>query len=415
MPTQKILTLFPALGHRPFACFISGQMISLLGQWMKRLAMSWLVFRLTDSAFLLGIVEFVSLAPILFLGLAAGAWLEHHDTRKALIFTQVASMALGAVLTFITYSGLATYPLLVFISLILGIVGALDMTARQTSVSLLVTDPDAVKSAIALNSMAFNISKLLGPSIAGVVVYFWGEGICFLISTLAYIPITYMLAFQIRMREPDVHPARQGMLRDMAEGIRHVRGVFFMRRIFLLHGPFCMFALSYTVLFPMFSTSVLGGGSQTLGWLLGAIGAGAFIGGFIVSAVIALERIPRYVAKTVFLTAGALLVFSFSETLWLSLAAAFCMGFGITSTNISINTLLQTTSTDDWRSRIMGLYVMCTGGIGPVGGLACGALADMTGAPLAMLFCSAAIVVCVFFFSKDLARMDDSLRQILHP
>ena len=412
---QRLLDIFPALRHRAFACFIMGQLISLLGQWMKRLAMSWLVFRLTSSAFLLGIVEFVSLAPILFLGLAAGAWLERHDTRKALIVTQVIAMALAGLLTFITYTGLVSYPLLVLISLILGLAGAFDMTARQTSVSLMVTDPEAVKSAVALNSMTFNICKLVGPSIAGIVVYVWGESVCFFIATVAYIPIIYMLIFQIRMRERESGHERQGLLEDMAAGLSHVRETFFMRRIFQLLAPFCLLAMCYTVLFPMFSTAVLSGGSQTLGWLLAAVGAGAFVGGFYVSAAITLEAIPRYIAKTALLTTAAMMLFSFSNWLCLSLAAAFCMGFGITSTNISINTLLQTTSTDDCRARVLGLYVMCTAGLSPVGGLASGALADIAGAPVTMFICAAVLLVCISFFRRDLPRIDRNLLTVLHP
>ncbi|HJD97874.1 MFS transporter [Mailhella massiliensis] len=410
---RRIYQLFPALAHRAFFYFIIGQTISMLGQWMQRLAMSWLVFRLTGSAFLLGIVEFVSLAPILVLGLMAGAWLERHDLRKALIVTQVLCMLEAALLTFAAFTGMATYPLLVALSLALGVITSFDMTARQSSVSLMVTDTAAVKSAVALNSMAFNISKLVGPSIAGLAIYAWGEGICFFISALTYLPIIYMLLFQVRLREREQKPAGQGILRDMVEGIRHVQEEFFLRHIFQLLAAACFFGLCYSVLFPMFSTDILGGGSQTLGWLFGAVGAGAFLGGVVVSVFIVLRRIPALIARTSALTAASLMVFSFSENLWLSLAAAFFLGFAITTTNISVNTLCQTTATDDCRSRVMSLYVMCVSGLGPVGGLLFGALADLIGAPHTMLFCALAICVFIALFLREIKPIHHSLVQAL--
>ncbi len=406
---RRIYQLFPALEHRAFFYFITGQTISMLGLWMQRLAMSWLVFRLTNSAFLLSIVEFVSLAPILVLGLMAGAWLERHDLRKALIATQILCMVEAAMLTFATYAGLATYPLLVVLSLLLGVISAFDMTARQSSVSLMVTDAHAVKSAIALNSMAFNICKLVGPSVAGFVIYFWGEGICFLVSTVTYLPIIYMLTFQVRLRERRAAPARKSLMDDILEGVRHVRGEFFLNHIFQLLLAFCFFGLSYSVLFPMFSTNILGGGSQTLGWLYGAVGAGAFFGGAVVSVYIVIRRIPAMLTRTVALTIAAIVVFALSRNVWLSLVAAFFIGFGITTTNISINTLCQTTSSDDCRSRVISLYIMCTAGVGPVGGLVFGAMADILGGPWTLLFGAAMLFVFFVLFVRQLRPIHHSL------
>ncbi len=410
---RRIYQLFPALAHRAFFCFIIGQTISMLGLWMQRLAMSWLVFRLTKSAFLLSIVEFVSLAPILIFGLMAGAWLERHDLRKALITTQALCMVEAALLTFVTFTEAVNYPLLVALSLGLGIIGSFDMTARQSSVSLMVSDPSAVKSAIALNSMAFNISKLVGPSIAGLVIYLWGEGVCFLISSITYLPIIYMLAFQVRLRERVASHGKKSIVGDIVEGIRHVQSEFFLNHIFRLLAVFCLFGLCYSVLFPMFSTAILGGGSQTLGWLFGAVGAGAFVGGMVVSVYLPLRRTPVFIARVTSVTAVALIAFSFSETLWISLVAAFFIGFGITANNISINTLCQTTSSDDCRSRVISLYIMCTAGLGPVGGLAFGALADVIGAPRTMLFCALVICAAIVMFTRHLRAIHHSLTQTL--
>lgn len=410
---KSICQLFPALAHRAFLCFITGQTISMLGQWMQRLAMSWLVFRLTGSAFLLSIVEFMNLAPILVLGLMAGAWLERHDLRKALAATQALCMIESALLTFVTFTGIVNYPLLVALSLILGVITSFDMTARQSSVSLMVSDPAAVKSAVALNSMAFNMSKLIGPSIAGLVIYLWGEGVCFLISTFSYLPIIYMLLFQVRLRERVAPTEKKSMFGDIVEGLRHVQSEFFLNHIFRLLAVFCTFGLCYSVLFPMFSTGILNGNSQTLGWLFGAVGAGAFVGGVVVSVHVVLRHVPAFLLRTTTITALALIVFSFSSHLLLSLAAAFFIGFGITSTNISVNTLCQTTTSDDCRSRVLSLYIMCTAGFGPVGGLAFGALADFIGAPHTMLLCALVIALAILLFLRHFRAIHHSLAQTL--
>ena len=409
MLKERIYKHFPALKYPAFACFISGQAISLVGQWMKRLAMSWLVFRLTDSAFLLGVVEFLSLAPILFLGLFAGAWLERHDLRKALVTTQILCMSVGALLTWVSFTDQATFPLLAGLSLLLGIVSAFDMTARQSSVSLMVGDPHAVKSAVALNSMAFNISKLLGPSLAGFMVWLWGESICFLLSTLAYLPIICFLAFRIRFRERVQKPRRQGLLKDMGEGLSYVRNTFYVNRMLRLFFVFGLLAPCYVVLFPTFSTYVLDGGSRTLGWLLGAVGAGAFFGGIAVSMFIFVKSIPVSVSRSALFTAASLAVFALSPWMWLSLPSAFCIGFGITTTAISVNTLLQTTTADSHRSRLLSIYVMCTAGAGPVGGLIFGALGDVVGAPAAMLCASIILIAAILFYLRELSAVRRSL------
>lgn len=411
---QRLFKLFPALASPTYACFITGQVISMLGQWMKRLALSWMVFRLTESAFLLAVVEFLSLSPILFLGLFAGAWLERHDLRKALVTTQILCMGVGALLTVFTFAGRITYPLLAALSLLLGIVGAFDMTARQSAVSLMVDDHTAVKSAVALNSMAFNISKLAGPSLAGFMVWLWGEGICFLLSTLAYLPIIGMLIFRIRLRERTSSPKGQSLLKDMAEGLAYVRDTFYLNRMFRLFLMFCLLAPCYVVLFPTFSTQILNGGARTLGWLLGAVGAGAFLGGVTVSALSTVRGIPVSLLRSTALTAAALLIFAFSEQLWLSLAAAFFIGLGISITGISVNTLCQTTTADDMRSRVISLYVMCVAGSAPIGGLVGGALADHIDAPPAMIVCTAVLLISVVLYLRDLPRIRSSLLQRLN-
>ncbi len=410
---RNIYQLFPALAHRSFFYFIIGQTISMLGLWMQRLAMSWLVFRLTGSAFLLSIVEFVSLAPVLVLGLMAGAFLERHELRRSLITTQALCMAEAVLLTFVTFTGIVNYPLLVLLSLGLGIITPFDMTARQSSVSLMVSDQNAVKSAVALNSMAFNISKLVGPSIAGFVIYLWGEGICFLVSALAYLPILFLLAFRVRLRERVLSPHGKNMLGDIIEGLRHVQKEFFLNHIFRLLAVFNLVCMCYSVLFPMFATAVLGGNSQTLGWLFGAVGGGAFVGGIFVSVSLALRRVPLMLVRTTAITALGLIVFSLSENLWLSLAAAFCVGFGITTANICVNTLCQVTSSDDWRSRVLSLYIMCTTGLGPVGELAAGAVADMAGAPASMIACALVICAALVMFLRHFKAIHHSLSQAL--
>ena len=407
--------LFPALGHSTFRWFITSQLCSLLGYWMKRLAVSWLVYRLTGSAFLLGVVEFLALTPILFLGLFAGTWLEHHDLRKTLAVTQLLFMVEAALLTLLTFTGLINFPLLAGLSLFLGIVTAFEMIARQTSISLMLDEPSAVKSAVALNSMAFNISKLVGPSIAGVIVYLWGEKICFLIAALSYIPIVYVLFFRLRLRERVSIPATGSMIEEVKDGLVYVRDTFFMRRIFQILAMFCLMSLCYSVLFPMFSTQVLEGGSQTLGWLFAAVGAGAFTGGIVVSAFLSIRFVPILVSVTCLISSMAMLTFSLSQLLYVSLGAAYLLGLNINVTNISINTLLQTVAPEERRGRIMGLFLMCNTGLSPLGGLAFGALGDWLGAPVTMGTAAVILGISMLLYTRDLPLIRKSLDNVILP
>ncbi|MCQ2444570.1 MAG: MFS transporter [Mailhella sp.] len=413
---SRLLRMFPALEYRNFRFFIIGQTISTLGQWMKRLALSWLVFRLTDSAFLLGIIEFVSIAPVLFLGLFAGTWLERHDLRKSYACAEMICMALSAVFSFVTLTDTATYPLLVALSLVFGLVTVFDMTARQTAVSVMVDDRSAIKSAIALNSMQFNMSKLVGPAVAGMLVYAFGEGICFLISTVTYLPLIYFLVFRMRFREAS-RPARKsaGMLEGMAEGIRYVKSRFYLRRCMQILFCFCVLSLSYTVLLPMFAANVLNGGSRTLGLLLGAVGIGAFLGGVVVSASYSLEKIPRNVFITSALTAAGMILFSMSDSMALSLPAVALIGFGVIATTIGINTLCQSTADESHRSRVVGIYIMLNMGIGPFGGLFFGGMADLIGAPATMTVSAACLLGIILYFLRDLGRISADLNSILMP
>lgn len=411
---RGLLEMFPALGYRNFQFFIIGQTISTLGQWMKRLALSWLVFRLTQSAFLLGVIEFVSISPVLFLGLFAGTWLERHDLRLSYAGFEILCMLISALLAAVTITETATYPLLVAITSVFGIITVFDMTARQTSVSIMVDDKSAIKSAIALNSMQFNMSKLVGPAIGGALVYAFGEGICFLIATASYLPIIYFLLFKMRFREREKYAKKkEGMLAGMAEGIRYVKSQFYMKRCMQILFCFCVLSLSYTVLLPMFAANVLNGGSRTLGLLLGAVGIGAFLGGILVSVSYRLADIPRNIFITGALTAAGMLAFAFSHSLYAALPAAALIGFGIIATTIGINSLCQTTAADSHRSRVVGIYIMLNMGIGPFGGLFFGAFADMAGAPATMAASAVLLAGVLLFFVKDLAPISADLNNKL--
>ncbi len=404
---------FAALHCRNFRLYVIGQSTSMLGLWMKRLAMSWLVFRLTQSTFLLSITEFLGLAPILLIGPIAGAWLDQHDLRKTLIISQFGCLIQAVLLAVLCASGLAQYWSVTTLALTLGIINAVDLPCRQSSVSQLVDSRRELKSAIAINSIVFNLSKLVGPAIAGFIVYRFGETFCFVLSALCYLPIQIMLICFIRYNPRTVPAKRQQMLRGVLEGLSYIRSEFIMRRLFELLGWGCLFAISYQVLFPLFATQVLHGGPQLLGSLLGGAGLGAIIAVSVMATRVSMAGLPRWLLVVCGMVIFGFAAFSLSSYVWLSLAMSLCIGFGVVSLNVCINTMLQSVAAEDKRSRVLSLYVMCNNGIGPCGGLLMGVLADTWGAQTTMLICAGGMALVTLRYALNCTKVKIRLKEML--
>jgi MFS family permease len=370
--------IFRTLRYRNYRLFFAGQCISLIGTWMQQIALSWLVYRLTHSVFLLGMVGFVSQFPTFlfapFAGVLSDRWNRHH----ILIFTQSMSMLLAITLAVLVLTEVIAVWHILLLTLFLGCVNALDIPTRQSFVIYMIDKREDLGNAIALNSAMFNGARFLGPSVAGLLIAAVGEGICFLLNGLSYLAV---IAALLAMKLSPVHSEsmKANMLHDFKEGLAYTFGSQPIRSILLLLALTSFMGVPYAVLMPAFARDILHGGPHTLGFLMSATGAGALLG----AAYLASRRSISGLGKIIPITAGifgmGLIGFSLSRILWFSLLLMFIAGFGIMVQVASSNTLLQTIVDDNMRGRVMSFFAVSFMGMAPFGSLLAGSLAGMMG------------------------------------
>lgn len=371
-----------ALRHRNFKLFFSGQVISLVGTWMQRIAESWLVYRLTHSAMLLGLVAFGGQVPIFLLGPIAGVVADRVNRHRLVVATQVASMLLALSLALLTFTGKITVGWILLMAILLGVVNAFDMPARQAFILDMVEREDAM-NAIALNSSIFNLARLAGPAIAGMVVAAVGEGWCFLINGLSYIAvISGLLAMHLKPQE--ARGAAAGVLSHFLEGFRYVRHAMPLRTLLILLGVNSLFIAPYTVLLPIFAGSTFHIGAKGYGWLTGAAGAGALSGALLLTSREGVRGLGKLIGTLTLVMALGVIGFAFSHQLGMSLALLFLVGGCQMTVTASANTLLQTMTEDRFRGRVMSFYSMMVRGMFPFGSLLVGWLAGRFTAPPAL-------------------------------
>ncbi|MFA7621813.1 MAG: MFS transporter [Aminobacteriaceae bacterium] len=385
MPVREKGALFRAFRHRNFRLFYIGQIVSLSGLWMQRVAMSWLVYRITGSPLLLGTVDFMTQIPLLLFGSFTGAFLEGRDLRRIIIVCQVISMLHALSLALLTLTGVVQYWHILILAAVIGMSDAFEIPARQGFTIRLVENEEDLGNGIALTSSLFNVTRLIGPSMAGMIIAVVGEGVCFLLNGMAY-TATLTALYLMRFKRPLIsEQARRGVLEGMKEGIRYVAAFLPLRNYILSVALVSFFAFPYMVLLPVFSREILGGGPRTLGFLTGAAGLGALAG----SVTLALRRSPvglgRIMAVACVLLGLSLAAFSQSGFFYLSLAIMPFLGFFMITTLVSCNTLVQTLVDEDKRNRVMSLFIVSATGITPLGSLSFGWLASRLGAPLTLL------------------------------
>jgi MFS family permease len=400
-----------ALRHRNYMLFFSGQTVSLVGTWMTRLATSWLVYRLTHSALLLGVVGFASQIPLFVLGPFAGVWVDRLDRHRVLVVTQVLSMMQSFMLAGLALSNRITVADILWLSLFQGLINAFDMPARQAFVIEMVNDRSDLPSAIALNSSMVNAARLIGPSVAGAVIAWVGEGYCFLIDGISYIAvIASLLAMRIEPRAIEVH-ARH-VLEDLAEGWQYVTGSVSIRSILLLLALISLVGMPYMVLMPIFAAQILHGGAHTLGFLTGAVGTGALISAGYLASRKSVLGLGRVIPATCALFGGALIAFAYSRWLWLSLPLLVCTGYGMMQQMAASNTVLQTIVDEDKRGRVMSFYSMALAGMAPFGSLFAGIVASRVGAPLTLAVSGLLCVGGAWWFMSKLPAIREHIRPI---
>ena len=402
--------MFRALQYQNYRLFFMGQGVSLVGTWMQQIAISWLVYRLTDSVFLLGVLGFASQVPTFLFGPFAGVVSDRYNRHRILLLTQALSMIQASVLTALVLTETATTTWLIGLSIFLGTVNAFDVSARQAFVVSLIPKREDVSNAIALNSSMFNVARLVGPSIAGILIAAVGEGICFLFNAVSYIAVIFSL-LSIKVKPPVLPTKHPEVWRSLKEGFQYAFGFPPIRAIILLIALISLFGMPFSVLMPVFAREILHGGANTLGYLMGASGIGALLGALYLaqrSTVVGLGKI--IIGATVLLGLG-LILFSFTQTLWLALIFIFITGLGMIVQMAANNTILQTIVDDDKRGRVMSFYSMAFMGMAPFGSLLAGAVAAKIGVPYTLMGCGLMCLVSIIPFAIQLP----ALRQMVRP
>jgi MFS family permease len=401
-----------ALRHRNFRLFLGGQIVSLAGTWMQSVALSWLVYRLTRSPFLLGLVGFAGQIPSLLLAPFAGVWADHGNRRRIVIGTQALAMVQALLLAALVLSGRVTVGQLVALSVFLGLVNGLDIPTRQAFLVEMVPGREDLANAIALNSSVFNAARLVGPAVAGVMIGLVGEGMVFLLNGLSYIAVIGAL-LAMKLGPP---AARRGldvpMGRRLAEGFRYAFGFPPIRALILLVGVVSLLGVPFTVLLPVFATEVLGGGANTLGFLMAASGVGALAGALYLAGRRTVRGLGDVILAAVVLFGSSLIGFGSSRMTALSMAALFGAGLGMMVQMASTNTILQTIVDDDKRGRVMSFYSMAFMGMVPFGSLLAGTLASRIGAPRTVMLGGAACLLAAAGFARALPGLRAQVRPI---
>jgi len=399
-----------ALRYRNYRLFFGGQIVSLLGTWITTTATSWLVYRLTHSAVLLGLVGFAGQFPAFLLGPFAGILVDRWDRRKLLVGTQTVSMLQSFLLAALTLSGRITIEAIVLLSILQGLVNAFDMPGRQAFVIALIENKADLGNAIALNSSMVNVARLLGPSIAGAVIAATSEGWCFLIDGVSYLGV---IAALLLMRVPArAASARPRALEQLMEGVRYAFGFSPIRSIMLLLALVSLVGVPYSVLMPIFATTVYHGGPHTLGLLMTASGAGALIGALFLARRRSVVGLGRFIVIASALFGAGLTAFSFSRVLWLALPCLVVAGFGFMGQMAASNTIIQTIVDDAKRGRVMSFYMMAFLGTAPFGSLMAGWLSSRIGAPHTLLVGGISCLAGAAWFACRLPALRTLVRPI---
>ncbi|MEJ2724169.1 MAG: MFS transporter [Deltaproteobacteria bacterium] len=400
-----------ALHHRNYRLFFGGQGISLIGTWLTRVATSWLVYRLTNSAAVLGILGFAGQIPAFLLAPFAGVLVDRWDRHRLLVVTQTLSMVQSFALAVLALTRLIEVWQIIALSIFQGFINAFDMPGRQAFVVEMVENREDLANAIALNSSMFNGARLVGPSVAGVLIASVGEGMCFLLDGFSYLAVIgSLLAMHTKRRE--IISKGGTMLRGLADGFHFAFGFAPVRAVLLLIALTGLMGIPYVVLMPIFASQVLQGNSHTFGFLMAAAGVGALAGALFLASRKSVRGLGRIIPSMAAAFGVGLILFSLSRTLWLSLALLFVVGLGMMVETASSNTILQTIVDDDKRGRVMSFYTTAFLGMTPFGSLLAGQMASRIGAPLTIMVDGIFILMGAVLFARKLPHIRKMVRPI---
>ena len=407
--TGAFTQIFASLKSYNFRLYFGGQCISLVGTWMQQIAMSWLVFRLTGSVFLLATVTFMAQIPILVVTPCMSVFVDRFDRRNLLVLTQSLSMLQAFLMAILTLTGVIQVWHIMVLSLLIGLINALDNPTRQSFYPNLVPE-DKLSNAIALNSAMINGSRLIGPAVGGVLIGMLGEGICFLLNGISYIAVIVALLL-MRLTPVVETPVKQNIFEDMRDGFKYVAGNMPIRTLLILMSTISFFGLPLMTFIPAYVKTILNGGSEMLGVLLSCIGIGSFIAALYLAARKSVLGLGKVVMLSGALLGITLSVMAFVTIPWVAAVLCLPIGFTIIAAVASINTLLQTLSREDKRGRVMGYMAMAFTGMAPVGSIILGAVEELVGLQVIILLSGS----CCFLASLVFEYYRPIVRKHAHP
>ncbi len=408
---QGFKNTFRSLQYRNYRLFFGGQSISLIGTWIQRIAMPWLVYDITHSVVLLGVVGFAAQIPTLLLASFAGVLTDRWNRYHILIVTQILSMIQALILAILFYLGNLQVWEIITLSIFLGCINAFDVPARQSFMVEMIEKKEDLSNAIALNSTMVNGARILGPSIAGVLIALTGEGACFMINSISFLVVIFSLLY-MKIIPRKIAPKNKHIFKEMKEGLKYTFGFIPIKNVILLVGLISLMGMPYTVLMPVFAKEIFHGGANTFGFLMGASGIGALAGAIYLAtrkSVLGLEKIIPIAAA---LFGIGLIAFSFSRIYWLSLILMVITGLGMMLQMASSNTIVQTLVDDDKRGRVMSFYAMAFIGMAPFGSLMAGGLAKILGAPYTLAIGGFLCVIGAVIYASKLGKMKTSIQPV---
>jgi MFS family permease len=403
---NRVRDTFRALENRNYRLFFAGQGVSLIGTWMQRTTMGWFIYRITGSAFLLGVMGFLSQIPILFLNPFAGVIADRYNRRTILIFTQIAFSIQASILSIIVLTNLYKIWMLLALALFQGIIDSFDGPVRQSFVVDMVENKKYLTNVIALNSAMFNVARLIGPSVAGILIIKLSEGYCFTINAFSYIAVIIsLLLMKIKPRE--IHADANKFLTRIREGWKYSFANPLIKHLLTNIAAFTLLGMSYTTLLPVFAKDILHGNSKTMGLLMSMAGVGALTGALYLASRKTLKGLISKMLIGACVVSVSLLIFSRSQVFGLSFALMFFIGIGMMMQMAVSNSLLQTIVDDDKRGRVMSLYTMALMGISPFGSFIVGTAASRFSSPRTLLVCAFLLFIWTIYSAVKMMKLRD--------
>ena len=407
--TKGLKFLVRALGSRNFRLFFFGQAVSLIGTWMQLIAMRWLVYRLTKSELMLGMVGFISDSPLFLLVPFAGVLADRLKRHGILIVTQALSALQAAILALLVFTDRVEVWHVLVLGGLLGVISAFDITARQAFLVDIIEERENLPNAIALNSFIFNGALLIGPAVAGILIAVVGEGPCFALNSLSYLAVLGAL-FLMKIPPKTFSASPLDIKAAIVEGAAYTFASVPIRSILMLVASVSLVAASYTLLMPVFAEDVLQGGPRVYGYLMSATGVGALLGAVFLASRSRLKGLAEIIAGAGVLYGAGFFALSLSSSVAIALIIALVLGFSLMMQMASSNTIVQSMVDDQKRGRVLSLFVMARRGVEALGSLLFGAIAHWAGTPGTLMIGGAVCLAAVAAFTTKLSSIRHASR-----